>query len=323
MIRNPNYNYCNKLPPMNMINEFQGTQEEVSAFNFAINQNEFKYARCFRDQIGILCAYLRNKSISVSFGRIGAVFGATRSTVFDQYQNYIRGNAKNGCPSVLNEDEVQQIISFIIMCHTNQDQTISPTFDDIDNFISQYFNKTIKRDTLENIVVNQLRELFSTRAGRPMEIDRLQLKTVDIENNINQLRSIIKDVPTPFVMNLDEMGEQDFADAEIKRVIVPQNYPDSSAPYAINRNGDRSTVLVCINSLGVVGTPLFAVKRCFGDLEVYMHLPMDSLQIIHTKKGYINTRAFENYFKTNLIPAIQQLRDRFNYTGPSIIIMDN
>lgn len=122
---------------------------------------------------------------------------------------------------------------------------------------------------------------------------------------------------------MDEIVEQDFANTEIKRVIIPQNYPDSSAPYAINRNGDRSTILVCINSLGIFGTPLFAVKRCFGDLEVYMHLPMDSLQIIHTKKGYINTRAFENYFKTNLIPAIQQLRDRFNYTGPTIIIMDN
>lgn len=109
---------------MNMINEFQGTQEEVDAFNFAINQNEFKYARWFRDQIGILCAYLRNKSISVSFGRIGAVLGPTRSTVFNQYQNYIRGNAKNGPSSVLNQDEVQQIISFITICHTNQDQQI-------------------------------------------------------------------------------------------------------------------------------------------------------------------------------------------------------
>lgn len=61
--------------------------------------------------------------------------------------------------------------------------------------------------------------------------------------------------------------------------------PDSSVPYATNRNGDRSTVLACINSLGAVETPLFTVKRCFSDLEVYKELPMVSLQIVHTKKG--------------------------------------
>lgn len=60
--------------------------------------------------------------------------------------------------------------------------------------------------------MNQFGELFSTRAGGPMGIDRLQLKTVDIENSINQFRWIINGIPTPFVMNLDEMGEQDYAD---------------------------------------------------------------------------------------------------------------
>ena len=42
-------------------------------------------------------------------------------------------------------------------------------------------------------------------------------------------------------MNLDEMREQDFADAETRTVAVPKNYTDSSAPYPIEINRSRST----------------------------------------------------------------------------------
>ena len=44
-------------------------------------------------------------------------------------------------------------------------------------------------------------------------------------------------------MNLDEMWQQDFADTETKTVIVLQCNQDSFAPYPIEMEGDRSTVL--------------------------------------------------------------------------------
>lgn len=79
----------------------------------------------------------------------------------------------------------------------------------------------------------------------------------------------MENVPLEFIMNLDEMGQQNFADAETKTVIFPSDYQQSFAPYPIEPKGDRSTVLACINANDVVCRPLFAVNRAFVDLEVY------------------------------------------------------
>ena len=94
-----------------------------------------------------------------------------------------------------------------------------------------------------------------------MDLQRLEVATEQIEENINELKEKIVSVPIEFIMNLDEMGQQDYADAELKTVIVPKNYSSSFAPYAIERKGQRSTVLACINCFGIVGHPFFSVKR--------------------------------------------------------------
>lgn len=91
----------------------------------------------------------------------------------------------------------------------------------------------------------------------------------------------------------------------------------------IERKGDPATVLVCINDLGIIGRPLFAVKRTFGDLEIYQKLPLNSLEIVHAKKEYINTWSFELFIRTIFIPSLIQLREKYNYQGPAILIMDN
>lgn len=322
MIHNPSY--CpKKLEPCPMINDFEGTDEEIYAFQFAINQQEYINARTFCEQIGILSSYLRNNSINVSLARIGEIFGVSRSTIFDQLKNYMRGDAKNGRPSLLTNDELYQMITFIQGCHINEAYPIYPSFLDIQDYIYQQFRKDIKYDTLYHIITCQLKDLFTTRNAQPMEQLRMEVPTELIEQNINQLRQEIEGVPLEFIMNLDEMGQQDFADAETKTVIVPHGYEDSFAPYPIERKGDRSTVLVCINDLGIVGRPLFAVKRTYGDLEIYKKLPLNSLEVVHTKKGYINTRSFELFIRNIFIPSLLELRNKYNYQGPAILIMDN
>lgn len=113
-----------------------------------------------------------------------------------------------------------------------------------------------------------------------MEMARMEVPTELIEENINQQRREIEGIPLEFIMNLDEINQQEFEDAETKTVIVPKGFKDSFAPYPIARKGNRSTVLATINDLGVFGRPLFAVKRRFGDLEVYKKLPLNSLEIV-------------------------------------------
>ena len=53
--------YTTKIQALPMITDFEGIKEEVEAFYFATNQEEFIYADTFRQQIGILCTYLRTE----------------------------------------------------------------------------------------------------------------------------------------------------------------------------------------------------------------------------------------------------------------------
>lgn len=60
-------------------------------FCFVISQEEFTYENTFYKIIEILCTYLRNDYSKALYGRIGSLFGKIRSTVYDQYENYLRG----------------------------------------------------------------------------------------------------------------------------------------------------------------------------------------------------------------------------------------
>lgn len=99
-------------------------------------------------------------------------------------------------------------------------------------------------------------------------------------------------------------------------------YSNSLAPYPIGRNSDRSTVLKCINDLGIIGRPLLAVKHKFGDLEVYQKLRFNSLELVHTNKGYVNTRAFQLYIKIIFISILLQMLEIYYYQGPAVLIID-
>lgn len=98
-------------------------------------------------------------------------------------------------------------------------------------------------DTLNHLITKILIEFFTTRLAKTMEISRLEVPIEELENNNNRLKEEITGVPFEFIMNLSEIVQQDYADSELKTIIVPQNYKNSFEPYAIDRKGQRSTVL--------------------------------------------------------------------------------
>lgn len=46
------------------------------------------------------------------------------------------------------------------------------------------------------------------------------------------------------------------------------------------------------------------------------------MQIIHTKSGYATTRSLEIYFNTIFLPALHELRNRYEYYGKVVLIID-
>ena len=88
-----------------MINNFEGSEEEMATFNFAINQIDYIMAGSFCEQIGVLCSHLRNPPLKVSYERIGKLFDESRHLIWDMEKNYKRGPGIDGRPCTLSDDE--------------------------------------------------------------------------------------------------------------------------------------------------------------------------------------------------------------------------
>lgn len=67
-----------ELGSLPIINPLQGTHEEENAYYLVVMSPEFQNAQTFTQQIGVLCLYLRNSKIRVSYVRIDSFFNKSR-----------------------------------------------------------------------------------------------------------------------------------------------------------------------------------------------------------------------------------------------------
>ena len=310
------------IPALVILEEFKGTQIEVSEYLAAIRRPDFIYAPTFRQQIGIICEHLHNNYINVSYERIGFVFHENKYAVRHQHCKYLYGKNKNGRPSKLTDEQIHLVIQKINSYHSNPGYALYPGFEDIEEFIFQSFNIQIKRDTLRHIINLKLSNLFKTVIGRPMDSKRVEANIYDIDSNLNKLSEIIEGVHSNFIINIDEIGNQDFADAELKTLIAPATYNQLYAPYPVSRSITRASCIAAISAAGLVCIPQVAITRATLDDDIYDYMPVNSAQIVQTDNGYINTDSFKNWFSNIFLPALRRLRTQFEYNGKAIVIMD-
>ena len=96
---------------------FKGTLSEQNAFFLTIMDPNYWHAQSFTDQIVILCSYIRNDTIRVSFERIGSQFGKTKQCMQKHFEKYQKERLPNGRPSILSGTEMaglQMEIQYIV-----------------------------------------------------------------------------------------------------------------------------------------------------------------------------------------------------------------
>lgn len=130
-----------------------------------------------------------------------------------------------------------------------------------------------------------------------MDTYRVLVSLSEIEDNLYNLNQKITGVPPRFIFNLDEVGNEEFADSQEIKVIVLFNYRGNSAPYPIKRR-ERNSVLVCISANGFDCVPQIKVKRSTIENELYEFIPKDKIQVVNTKKVSSQQKHF--YFGKNI-----------------------
>lgn len=144
----------------------------------------------------------------------------------------------------------------------------------------------------------------------------------ELEINLEDLKNIINSLPIPFIFNLDEFGQQDYADPIEKTVLIPITYQKNTINCTVNRSGKRASCLACISPLGIFAKSQIAVSRVTVDSEIFSRIPKDSIQIVNAISGYINTYSFIYWMESEFLLNLKELPQKYNYFGPSVLIIN-
>lgn len=282
------------IPKLEIKFDLRSTKEEEDAFKKVTQSESFINAKSFRDEVGLLCKFLRNDELHISYQRIGYIFGETSHCTMMQHQKFLKASLCDGRPPSLNDDEIENVTNFVKRLHT--ESKVFPTYNDVQEYIFSRFRKSLLPDTVKHLFRTKLHNEFHSVLGEPREQKRIDAKLTDIEQNLYLLSQEINGIPSAFIFNLGEVGYEEFADAHEITVIVPANYHKATAPYPTNRR-KRTSSLVCISMNGLECNPQFTVQRTTVDDELYKYVPMEKIQIVNTKNFFITTKSFLLWFQ--------------------------
>jgi hypothetical protein len=89
------------------------------------------------------------------------------------------------------------------------------------------------------------------------------------ENHIRNLEQYVKDVPTELILNVDEVGCQEWSDRKKRDVIIPHQERRCRIEYAVSR---KEKCISCITTISMAGDalmPLSVIRRKARDTAVW------------------------------------------------------
>ena len=180
------------LPRQQILEDFVPlNQYENEAYNTAINDCFYHIATTFTEQIGIICNYMRNEKVWVSYERIGKIFHKTRFDIKNHHKKYLKGVRPDGRPLSLTKEELSIVKNEILTMHSLNPPSY-PTYEDILDFIEKQFNKNLRTDTLRKLLLLQLGEIFRPISAKPLDKDRNDVEVEQIDSQFNLICSKIK-----------------------------------------------------------------------------------------------------------------------------------
>ncbi|KAK8866867.1 hypothetical protein M9Y10_009835 [Tritrichomonas musculus] len=134
------------------------------------------------------------------------------------------------------------------------------------------------------------------------------------------LKAELPDVPVGLVFNPDESGQNQFVDARDIFIFVPEDV--NIETYPVNRSIKRITLLHCISTDGSSCDPMIIVPRLTLDNEIFEEITSGSVLFCCQVKGFCEHELFTYWFIQKFIPYLKYQRERYQYFGKSVIIMD-
>ena len=266
------------------IDAFRNTTDRI-IIETLIETEAYLQCKDYREQCHIL-----HNSLSVcgwSSNKISTLLDIDHKSFERQINSPILPNP-NGRPPSLNEKEKTILFSAIEQYHKCN---VFPTLYDLQQFIISNIQKVVSVQTIHNYLI--FSKKFKIIEGKPMQDKRCFLDENELNNYFEQLKIAVNGTPVSLVFNMDEAGEDEYADSFSMMAIVPKSYDKKIIPLPVRRQSKRSTLLHCICADGTYLKPLVIIPRKTIDSVTFKRLNCNNLLIKHQEKGFANTEIIK------------------------------
>jgi hypothetical protein len=104
--------------------------------------------------------------------------------------------------------------------------------------------------------------------GVPMEENRLEVTQGQLIKHFHRLFGTVEGTPAHFVCNMDEMGDQEWADGDRKTCYVPSADIGDNISVSVSRVGKRITLVAAVAADGSVLKPFVIIPRKTVDADL-------------------------------------------------------
>jgi hypothetical protein len=225
---------------------------------------------------------------------------------------------RDGRPTLIHAEADEFLQKLFIQRYISKDSiSIHETLD----LLLDRFGLAISLDTFRHHLLRNKQLKIVT--GVPIDSNRAEIDLKQIKTWYTELNDLLKTVPREFIFNVDESGCDEYVDSKNLSVIVPDEHQSKQVEIPVHRQTKRATLTACISADGSTLKPFVILPRETIDEEIYRagYTP-DKVIFFHHVHSFMTKRIFEQWMNNVFLPEIDSRRTRYNYFGPTILLLD-
>ena len=236
------------------------------------NCEEYKQLELFRQQIYFISKSskqisknLNDNKLRLTYSDIAHIFGINECSIKFHIQQAKRDLAMekkhNGRPFVLQDDQILDVKKWF------NKQKDPPKLSSLHNYVASTHSLNLTSHQVSTLIDKIGCE---TKEAVPMEESRYYCTNEKIDAYYKDIETFTyaNNIPSAFVLNLDEEGNNEFQDAKKEKIIVDKGFTATKCVYPVSRNEDHATFLGCIAANGTSLKPLIIHQRTTVEIQL-------------------------------------------------------
>jgi hypothetical protein len=170
-----------------------------------------------------------------------------------------------GRPPILQPDEETNVMAYI----TDSFQRGSPVSPkQIRAYVADAFRKQVSPSWTWRFIKRH-ENVLQRATAYPQENTGMEVSKEIARTHIRNLEQYVKDVSTELILNVDEVGCQEWPDWKKRDMIIPHQKRPCRIEYAVSRKEKRITCITTISMAGDALMPLLVIDRRTIDAVVW------------------------------------------------------